>query len=208
MADVIVYGDPSSTCTQRVLIVLEELGIEYDLHKVDLMLQENKETEYLKLQPFQKVPFVKYFERDLFESRAILRYIARVNKEIVNLAGDVNCDVWLEVESNNYNGPVSKIIYEKVFKKWLGSDEETNESIVESSIEDLEKVLDVYETRLREHRYIGGDDYSIADIAHIPYTYLMLKNGYKHLYKSRPHVYEWLKDIMRRPAVKRVLSQS
>ncbi len=204
MVELTVYGDSKATCTQRVLILLEELDLKYTLNQINLANEEQKTEEYLKLQPFGKVPVVSYGDRMLFESRAILRYISKNNRfDDVNLFGDVNADIWLEVESQNFNPPVSRIVAERMFKKG----EKANDDIISKSLEELEKVLDVYDKQLEDRDYIAGDNYTIADISHIPYAYCFLKCGYKSVLKARPNVYAWLKRIMLRPAVKLVLEK-
>ena len=199
MVRVEVYGDVRATCTQRVMILLEELDLKYTVVPVDLTKGEHKSEEFRKLQPFGKVPAVKYDDRILFESRSILRYIAKNNQDIKDLLGGVEADVWLEAESQNYNPPVSRIVNEKVFKKWRG--ERADMDVIKTSVEELERVLDVYETRLSTVPFLGGEQFSIADISHIPYTNYLLKCGYKNLFKDRPNVYRWLKKIIKRDSV-------
>jgi glutathione S-transferase len=199
MVKVILYGDPVSTCTQRVMILLEELNLEYHLEKIDLKNGEQKGEEFLSLQPFGKVPFLKYDDRIIMESRSILRYIAKNNKDIEDLFYSTDVDIWLEVESQNFNPCASKIVYELVFKKWMGKEPDTQ--IVENSIGDLEKVLDVYEKRLSETSFLGGENFSIADISHIPYIQHLIKCGYKSIFKCRPNVYKWVKMIVKRDSV-------
>jgi glutathione S-transferase len=206
MVEVILYGDKVATCTQKILILLEELNLKYDFTNIDLKKGEHKEEKYKELQPFGKVPAMTYGDRNLFESRCILRYIAKNNVEIEDFLGDTDVDLWLEVESQNFNPPAGKIVYERVFKKMFG--EETDEKVVDSSVVELEKVLDVYEKRLENFLYIGGDKFSIADISHIPYTNHLLRCGYKNLFKSRPNVYKWVKRIMKRDTVENVLKQT
>ena len=206
MVKVDVYGDTRATCVQRVLILLEELDLKYDVIKVDLLKNEHKTEDFLKLQPFGKIPVVKYDDRVIFESRSILKYIAKNNLDIKDLLGGTDEDIWLEVESQNYNPPASKIVNEKLFKKWRG--EKADEDVVKKSLEELEKVLDIYEGRLSEYPYIGGEFFSIADISHIPYTNYLLKCGYKDLYKKRPNVYKWLKRIIKRDSVQYLTRQS
>ncbi len=195
MVDLTVYGDPTTTCTQRVLILLEELDLKYKLESID-------ETELRNKHPFGKGPVVMYGDRLLFESRAILRYIAKNNRfDDIDLFGDTNTDIWLEVESQNFHPPISKIVCEKMYKK------DCNDVVVLEALKELETVLDVYEKRLQQQDYIAGDSFTIADISHIPFAYCFLKCGYKPALKSRPHVYAWLKRIMLRPAVKLVLER-
>jgi glutathione S-transferase len=205
MVQVDVYGDARATCTQRVLILLEELDLKYDIKTVDLSKGEHKTPEFLKLQPFGKVPAVKYDDRNLFESRSILRYIAKNNTDIKDLLGGTDVDIWLEVESQNYNPPVSRIVNEKMFKKWRG--EKPDLEVVKRSVEELEGVLDVYEKRLSTVPYLGGEEFSIADISHIPYTNYLLKCGYKELFKKRTNVYKWLKRIIKRDSVQYIVSE-
>jgi glutathione S-transferase len=204
MVEVVLYGDKIATCTQRILILLEELNLKYSFTNIDLQKGEHKTNEFLKLQPFGKVPAISYGDRNLFESRCILRYIAKNNVEFEDFISDpTEVDLWLEVESQNFNPPASKIVYEKVFKKMHGN--ECDEKIVESSVIELEKVLDVYEKRLENSTYIGGENFSIADISHIPYINHLLRCGFKQLFKSRPNVYKWVKRIMKRDSVENVL---
>lgn len=203
MVNLTVYGNPKATCTQRILILLDELSLKYEFVNVDLFKDEQKSEEFLKMNPFGMVPVVKYGNKTLFESRSILRYIAKNNKEINDLLGDVNVDMWLEVESNTFNPPISKIVYEKMFKKLKG--EECNNTIVDNELKKLQSVLDIYNNVLKTRQYIGGDYYSIADISHIPYAYAFLKCGYKNELKKRENVYKWLKKIIQRENIKNIL---
>lgn len=215
MVNVVVYGDTKALCTQRVLIMLEELNLKYELKKVDLSKGEQREPEFLKLNPFGKVPAIEYGDRTLFESRSILRYIAKNNLDIEDLLCSTDTDLWLEVESQQFNPPASKIIYEKVFKKMSEVPQDNpdkqgkpDQDILADSVKSLERVLDVYETQLENNTYISGDTYSIADISHIPYINQLLKCGYKNIFKSRPNVYKWIKKIIKRETVQSVLSES
>jgi glutathione S-transferase len=215
MVNVEVYGNIKATCTQRVLILLEELNLKYSLKNVDLTKGEQKDQDFLKLNPFGQIPAIEYGDRNLFESRSILRYIAKNNIDIEDLLGDTDTDLWLEVESQQFNPPASKIVYEKVFKKWFDETPDKpdkqgkpDEDILAESVKSLEKVLDVYEKQLENNNYISGDTYTIADISHIPYINQLLRCGYKDLFKSRPNVYKWVKRIIKRDNVQYILSES
>ena len=210
MVKLIVYGSKIATCTQRLLILLEELNLKYELREIDLMKGQQKEPKYLNLQPFGKVPVVIYGDHTLFESRSILRYIAKNNTEDYDLTLDDSpyVDMWLEVESQNFNPPISKFIYEKVFKKWKNPDAVIDENVLNSALEELGKVLDVYEKRLSESKYIGGDSFSIADISHIPYLHLFVSSSlkYKKYLKKYSNVYKWYKRMLMKDSVKEVLN--
>jgi glutathione S-transferase len=210
MVKLVVYGNKIATCTQRVLILLEELNLKYELRELDLMKGHQKDPRYLTLQPFGKVPAVVYGDYRLFESRSILRYIAKNNTDDTDLTlnGHPYVDMWLEIESQNFNPPISKYIYEKVFKKWKDPEAIPDETILTSSLDELSSVLDVYEKRLEESKYIGGSSFSIADISHLPYLHMFVNIGEenKKFIKKYPHVYKWYKRMLMKDSVKEVLN--
>ncbi len=221
MVNVEVYGDTKASCTQRVLIMLEELNLKYSLKPVDLSKGEQREPEFLKLNPFGQVPVIDYGDRTLFESRSILRYIAKNNLDIEDLLCSTDTDLWLEVESQQFNPPASKIIYEKIYKKMTDEIHDKpdtqdkpdkqgkpDQDILADSVKSLERVLDVYEKQLETNTYISGETFTIADISHIPVINQLLKCGYKNLFKSRPNVYKWIKKIIKRESAQAVLSES
>lgn len=72
-----VHGSPYSTCSQRVLTALAEKGVEAEVHSLNFATQEHKQPEFLKLQPFGKVPVLEDDGFFVYESRAIAKYIAK-----------------------------------------------------------------------------------------------------------------------------------
>jgi glutathione S-transferase len=189
----------------RVQVVLEELGRDYELVKISLGAGEHKTPEHLSRQPFGKVPALEDGDFTLFESRTICRYLAKGTP----LGGGDDTrqaalvDNWLEVEGQNYGPPVAAVVYEKVFKQMFGG--EADESTIDKNLAQLERVLDVYESRLRDHEYLAGDELSIADLSHLPYTvYLIEKGGTTDPFEKRPNVWRWLSNLRALPSWQRV----
>lgn len=209
MVKLIVYGNKLATCTQRVLILLEELNLKYELRELDLKKGQHKDERYLALQPFGKVPAVIYGDYKLFESRSILRYIAKNNNDEIDLTlnDSPSVDVWLEVESQNFHPPMSKYIYEKVFKKWKDPEATIDDNVLNAALSDLEKVFDVYDKHLQESKYIAGNSFSIADISHIPYLHMFVTSDSecKTFLKKYPLVYKWYKRMLMKKSVQDVL---
>lgn len=119
-----------------------------------------------------------------------------------NIKESAMVDVWLEVESQNFNPPISIIVYQILVRPKFGGT--ADEKLVEANVEKLEKVLDVYEERLSKSKFLAGDFYSLADLNHIPYTYYLLKTSKASLITSRPHVKAWWENITSRPAFNKV----
>ena len=210
MVKLTLYGNKTTTCTQRVTILLEELELKYDFVDVDLTKNEQTTKEYLELNPFGNVPVIKYDTYTIFESRTILRYISKNNHDYKDLTLDdsIYVDNWLEVESQTMNPIINKIIHEKLFKKIKDPEAVIDEELIKKEIEHLKKVLSIYEKRLSSSNYIGGDYFSIADISNIPHINNFVKCGYKYVLKEFPITYKWIKKIMSRESVRIVLKHA
>eukprot|EP00262_Sarcandra_glabra_P018551 TRINITY_DN66_c0_g2_i2.p1 TRINITY_DN66_c0_g2~~TRINITY_DN66_c0_g2_i2.p1 ORF type:complete len:218 (-),score=10.51 TRINITY_DN66_c0_g2_i2:367-1020(-) len=205
-----LYGIPMSTCAARVMFCLYEKDAEFELVPVNLAGGEHKQPSYLAKNPFGQIPALDDGDLTLFESRAISKYIAYKYKDQGtdllrkhDIAEAASVTVWMEVESQTFNAPISAIVYQTLFIQHFGGT--PNEEIIKTNIEKLGKVLDVYEERLSKCKYLAGDFFSLADLHHIPYLYYLMKTPNAELINSRPHVKKWWEDISSRPAVKKVL---
>ena len=139
----------------------------------------------------------------LSESRTIMRYISHEYGkrgeeqvyEIPKLQGIAAA--WIDVEDHQFDPPASKLIWELVFKPQKGLP--TDEGVVEEEEAKLVKVLDVYEERLSNSVFLGGDKFTSADLTHIPSLYLLMKTPVKRLFEERPRVRAWYRGVMSRP---------
>ncbi|KAL5983820.1 hypothetical protein ACLOJK_017915 [Asimina triloba] len=208
-----LYGVPMSTCAARVMACLHEMGAEFELVPVNMKEGEHKQPPYLAAKnPFGQIPALEDGALTLFESRAINRYIATKYKgsdgaddllRLDNLKEAAVVNVWMEVESQTFNQPISAIVYQILVTPLFGK--ATDDELVETSSEKLEKVLDVYEERLSKTLYLAGDFYSLADLNHFPYIRYLMKTAKAHVISSRPNVNAWWERIASRPATKKVI---
>lgn len=206
-----VHGSPVSGATQRVLATLLEKGLEYEFQFLDLSKGQQKNPSFLSLNPFGQVPALEDGDLTLFESRAITQYISHthadkgtplVTHEPKKMAIQ---SVWMEVEAHQYDPNASKLMYELVIKPVFYG-KSGDEDVVKEYEAKLSKVLDIYEERLKESKYLGGDEFSLADLHHLPtLNYLKGTEAWK-LYESREHVKSWANDIMARPAWVKVIA--
>ncbi|KAG6555891.1 hypothetical protein Mapa_002533 [Marchantia paleacea] len=116
-------------------------------------------------------------------------------------------DQWLEVEAQNYNPAIAPAVFHLVFAAWFGKIGDIR--VVKSSLERLEKVLDIYERQLMKTRYLAGDFFSLADLSHLPYTHFLINDaGRVDLYIKRPCLLAWWTDISSRPTWLKHLSKA
>ncbi|OVA14845.1 Glutathione S-transferase [Macleaya cordata] len=209
MAPLKIYGIPASTCVARIMICLEEKGVEYELVPVDMATGEHKRHPYLAKNPFGQIPAVEDGHITLFESRAINGYVTNKYKDIgTDLLHQDNFEerafvaVWHEVEAQQFNPVISPIIYQHFIVPMYGGT--ADQSVIDANVEKLGKVLDVYEERLSKNKYLAGNFYSLADLHHIPFTHYFMFTPWADVINSRPHVKAWWEDISSRPATVKV----
>ncbi|KAG0497450.1 hypothetical protein HPP92_001894 [Vanilla planifolia] len=212
MAPLKLYGLVGSTNTARVTAVLNELDIEYEFVTVQLSTGAQKNPEFLAINPFGLLPALEDGDIKLFESRAIAKYLAIHYKgagpdllRSGNKAESAAVEVWLEVESQEFNPPISSLVFEVLVKKLLLGAVPDGD-VVAAQEAKLGKVLDIYEKRLSESKYLAGDNFTLADLNHLPYLYALLKTSYAELVTSRPHLNAWWDDISARPAWKKTIA--
>ncbi|XP_039031122.1 glutathione S-transferase F6-like [Hibiscus syriacus] len=203
-----VHGNPFSTSTQRVLACLYEKDVEFQFVNVD-MAGEHKSENFLLLNPFGQVPAFEEGDLKLFESRAITQYISQEynDKGTQLLLPGSNktmavLQLWKE-EAHHFNPPSTKLVFELHYKPFFGM--ATDAAVVEESEAELAKVLDVYEARLAESKYLACDHFTLADLHHLPNIQYLMGSSAKKLFDSRPHVSAWVAVITARPAWSRVL---
>lgn len=197
---------------QKVTIMLEELlalgetGAEYDAHLIKIGEGEQFSSGFVEINPNSKIPAL--FDADtgnrVFESGAILLYLADkfghfLPKDIAARTEVLNWLFWLQGSAPYLGGG---------FGHFYAYAPEKFEYPINRFTMEVKRQLDVLDRELAEHRYLGGDEYSIADIATWPwYGNLVLGESYgagEFLdVESYSHVRRWAQDILQRPAVQR-----
>ncbi|KAF5248724.1 hypothetical protein FANTH_5794 [Fusarium anthophilum] len=209
-----ILGIAASTRTQRVLLTLEELGIEYDLKVVDLSKGQHHEPEYVEdHHPFAKVPVFQDDGIEIFESRAIARYLAaKYKSHLAPPSDDPGALAVFEqaasVEYAYFEPAVSTLGFELIFKKLFNLGD-TNQAIVDQQKNLLSTTLDYYEKQLQNQEYLAGNDYSLVDLFHIPWLgYLRNRLNLGEFIDSRKNVAAWADRISQRKASKAVSAKA
>uniref|UniRef100_A0A9Q0FCA4 glutathione transferase n=1 Tax=Turnera subulata TaxID=218843 RepID=A0A9Q0FCA4_9ROSI len=218
MAAMKLHGHALSTCTQRALACFYEKELDVEFAPVDLSTGEQKKEPVISINPFGKVPCFEHGDIKMFgkisvllaESRAITGYIAKEypdkGAQLVYTSGkDLQTYlIWLEIEAHHFVSCAQPLVWELFYKPLLGLPQDT------AAIEELEakvdKVLDVYEKRLAESKYLAGDSFTLVDLHHLPNISALMRTPGKKLLDARPHVSKWAADITSRPAWAKVLA--
>lgn len=193
MIQLYTYTTPNG---RKPAILLEELGLPYTLHKVDLGKGEQFSPEFVVLNPNSKIPAIKDEDTGVtvFESGAILIYLAEKTGKLLptDAASQAQVMAWLMFQMAGV-GPM--------FGQ-LGHFRRSAPELIEYAINRYEqealRLVKVLDRQLQERDFMAGD-YSIADIATYPWA-----AAYEYVGLSLdpyPHVQAWLKRVGKRPAV-------
>ncbi|EFC45992.1 predicted protein [Naegleria gruberi] len=207
-----IYGAAQSTCVQRVLTTIKEKGLEYELVPVDLMKGEHKSPSHLEKHPFGVIPGLEDDGFLIYESRAICRYLEAKHKgqgtELIptELKALGLFEQGASIETAYFDSNASGLVFEKLFKGMMGYGA-ADEARVKQLSEKLALNLDSYERVLAKQEFIGGNQFTLADLYHLPYGNLLFAIGLGNLLLDRPHVKAWWEKISSRPSWKAVSGQ-
>jgi GSH-dependent disulfide-bond oxidoreductase len=196
----------------KVSILLEELGLPYEPHAVNIGQNETWNPEFLSLNPNGKIPAI--IDPDgpggkplgLFESGAILIYLAEKTGKFLpaDPARRIETIQWVMFQMAAVGPMFGQLGF---FFKFAGKDYEDKRPL-ERYLAETKRLLGVLETRLDGRQWIMGDDYTIADIALVGWVRNLVGfYGAREIvdFDSLKHVPAWLERCLARPAVQRGL---
>ena len=192
---------------RKVPIMLEELGLPYEVHTVNLGKNEQFSPEFLKISPNNKIPAIVDHDAEggplsLFESGAILTYLAEKSGRFLAPSGPERFRAleWLHWQIGSLGPMLGQLGY---FAKRA---EEKTPAAIARFTEEGERLLNVIERQLAQTPYLAGKDYSIADIAAYPWMLAattFLKEPLAAALADKPAMQRWLTEVGERPAVKK-----
>jgi GSH-dependent disulfide-bond oxidoreductase len=196
----------------KVSIMLEEIGLPYEPHRIDFGSNDQKTPEFVSLNPNGKIPAI--IDPDgpggqplgLFESGAILLYLADKTGMLLppDPAHRYETIAWLMFQMGGVGPMFGQVGY---FNKFAGR-ELTDKRPLERYVAESRRLLAVLDTRLAGRTWIMGDDYTIADISLLGWVRnLITFYEARELvdFDSLDHVPAWLERGLARPAVQRGL---
>ena len=188
----------------KVSILLEELGLSYKMHPVNIGKGDQFDPDFLKISPNNRMPAIIDHDVDgdpisLFESGAILLYLAEKTGRFIpnSVIGKKEAMEWLFWQTGNQGpmaGQLSHFVNYAVGENKYSHDRYANE---------YERCLGVLERRLKTRQFILGEEYSIADIINWPWVLIAKPLGAS--LENFPHLADWRNRIKNRPAVKKAV---
>jgi GST-like protein len=200
MIDLYTWPTPNG---HKIHIMLEECGLPYTVHAIDIGAGDQFDPEFLKISPNNKMPALVDPDGpdgapiSIFESGAILIYLADKTGQFLPSEARARTAVlqWLMFQMGSI-GPMLGQAHH--FLQYAPEDLDYAKNRYRNEAKRLYGVVD---KRLGESAYIAGDDYSIADIAIWPWTRIPERQGVERT--DFPNFVRWFDAIAERPAVKK-----
>ncbi|MEN3297330.1 MAG: GSH-dependent disulfide-bond oxidoreductase [Burkholderiales bacterium] len=200
MIDVYSTATPNG---HKVHIMLEETGLPYRVHHINIGEGDQFKPEFLAISPNNKIPAIVDAEgpdgkpMSLFESGAILVYLAsKVGKFLGNTDREKFTTLqWLMFQMGGVGPMLGQAHHFRIYAP------EKIEYAVNRYTNEAKRLYGVIDKQVAKHGYLAGDEYTIADIATFPWLRSWKNQGID--FDDYPNAKRWFDEISERPAVKR-----
>ena len=193
----------TSPNVQKIYIMLEECALPYKEHFVDVWKGDQYSPDYLKINPNSKIPAITDHDGPggkpitIFESGAILLYLAEKTGKFMPKDTAHTYDViqWLMVQVTGVGPAFGNFTHYNLFAPKPADPYSLSRFKTE-----MLRLYELLNTRLGHAKYLGGNEYSIADMATFPWTRQHAAQGAK--IDALPNFKRWFEELSARPAIK------
>ncbi|KVE42200.1 glutathione binding-like protein [Burkholderia sp. BDU5] len=200
MIDVYSWATPNG---HKIHIMLEETGLDYRVHPIDIGAGDQFKPAFLKISPNNKIPAIVDHDGpdgkpiSLFESGAILIYLAEKTGKLLPSAPAARYATleWLMFQMGGVGPMLGQAHHFRLYAP------QQIEYAINRYTNEAKRLYGVMDKRLGQSAYLASDDYTIADIATFPWTRSWKNQGIE--LDAFPNVKRWHEAIAARPAVQR-----
>ena len=207
MIDLYSWATPNG---HKVHILLEELGVDYNVHPIDIGKGDQFGEDFLKISPNNKIPAI--IDHDgingqgisIFESGAILLYLAEKYNKFLNLSsGDSKINYYKIIEWLMFQmGSLGPMLGQNHHFRTYAP--EKVEYAINRYTNEAKRLYSILDKKLSCDDYIAGDSYTIADMAVFPWLRSYERQGIN--LNDYPNIQKWFHHISERPAVKKAVT--
>jgi glutathione S-transferase len=201
-----ILGRLSSVNVQKVVWCADELGLQYERTDVGGKFGGNDTPEYLAKNPNGLVPTIEEDGFVLYESNAIVRYLAARHGAGTlwpdDLRARAGVDRWMEWQSTNYTPAMWAAFWQLI----RTPAEKRDAASVEASRAKSEKLSGILDAQLASRRFVAGDAFTAADIVVGCAAHRWLNLPLAR--ESRPNLERWYAEMKARPGSRQVTLQA
>lgn len=194
MIDLYTAATPNG---HKISIALEEMGLDYTVHHLDLSALDQKKPEFLALNPNGRIPAIVDRDNDdfvVFETGAILMYLADKTGKFIPSDPKKYSQVmqWLMFQMSGVGPMMGQA---NVFYRYFP---EKIPAAIERYQKEGRRLFEVMNTQLASNQYLAGNEYTIADISTWPWVRIHEWSGID--IEGLDHLKRWLDELAERPA--------
>jgi GST-like protein len=206
MIDLYYWTTPNG---HKVTLFLEETGLPYAIHPINIGKGDQFQAEFLKISPNNRIPAIVDQAPagggapiPVFESGAILMYLAEKTGRFIpsDVRGRVEVLEWLFWQMGGL-GPMAGQNHH-----FSGYAPEPIPYAIERYVKETNRLYGVLDHRLADRPFVAGDEYSIADMACYPWIVPHERQGQK--LEDFPHLRRWFEAVAARPATVRAYQKA
>lgn len=187
-----LYDHPLSGNCYKVRLLLGHLGLDYERETIDIFKGEHKTDTYTELNPNQKIPTLDDDGFILWESNAILLYLANKHSPNSYISSDPNkyglITQWLIFGKTSVD---PNLAIARFYKKFLGEGNYNKDELQKLHTAGGQ-MLSTLDQHLSRNEFLAGD-YSVADMACFPYILVSPKGGFD--LSKYSNVEDWIKRV-------------
>lgn len=201
------WGTPNG---RKISIMLEEIGVPYEVHPVDLSKDEQSAPGFLAISPNNKIPAIvddrvidpaTGAPLAIFESGAILTYLAETSGKLLAPAGPAKFTslAWLHWQIGGLGPMLGQLGF-------FSRSKEVMPVAIERYKTEVDRLLGVLDRRLSSVPFLAGDEYTIADISSFTWALgaaTVFREPLAESLALKPSLRDWLAEVGERPAVVR-----
>ncbi len=160
-----LYGGDLSSCSNKVRFAANAMGLEYTYIKISFKNKEHKTNDFLKMHPAGKIPVIDDEGFIVFESNAIIKYLAQKHGSVLypqGLKERALIDQWIDFCSCHVGGAADKVIFNKLFAVRIPVAVDHRAKTEGQMF--LNRFLPVIDDQLNQHLFLVDNVMSLADI--------------------------------------------
>ena len=182
---------------KKISIMLEEIGYDYTVTKIDLDNGEQFEESFKKISPLSKIPVIVDHKNNktIFESGAILIYLAELSGKFYNFEERLEINQWLMAQIG-YVGPMLGQLHQ--FHHYNSGKSKFGE---DRYLKISKRIYQELDDRLFKSKYLAGHNYTIADISTFPW---IARHDWHDIgLKNFKNLTRWYEEISEREGIKK-----
>ena len=197
-----LYDFKSSPSCQRVRVVLAEKNLAYETVPIDLRAQAQKTPDYLKLNPYGKVPVLTDNDTVLYESCIINEYLDEKYPTPPLMPSDpakkAKARILIDYGLTHLDAP-----YQKLRMETMKDEKDQNKDVIAAAQSELRRLMQRLENEIGDQPYLVGN-FALVDAALVP-RFIRLEGFGVLPDKSLPRLRSYLERLKERPAIKTIL---